>query len=58
MTIQRRTKLKSGTTSTLIARNFVAKHAPRCGAGSHMDFKKAQKRGYRKHKGNYEKDTI
>ena len=45
---------KNGTISTQIARNFVAKHAPRCGAGSHMDFKKAQKRGYRKHRGSYE----
>ncbi len=44
---------KSGTTSTLIARNFVAKHAPRCGAGSHIDRKKAQKFGYRKHKNDY-----
>ena len=45
---------KNGTTSTQIARNFVAKHAPRCGAGSHTDRKKAQKFGYRKHKGLYE----
>ena len=47
-------KRRSGTISTQTARNFVAKHAQRCGAGSHMDSKKAQKRGYRKHKGSYE----
>jgi hypothetical protein len=40
-------------------RNFVAKNAPKAGAGAHKDKKKAMKRGDQKHKGkmdeaNYE----
>lgn len=33
------------------ARNFVAKNAPKTGAGAHKDKKKAQKQGDVKHKG-------
>lgn len=31
-------------------RNFVAKNAVKCGAGAHMDRKRAAKMGYQKHK--------
>lgn len=39
-------------------RNFVAKNAPKAGAGAHKDKKKAMKRGEQKHKGKMDEASY
>jgi hypothetical protein len=40
------------------ARNYVAKNAPKSGAGAHKDKKKAEKQGYEKHKGKMDEASY
>lgn len=50
--VENKSKKKSSTN------NYVAKHAPKSGSGTHEDKKKAEKRGKVKHKGKEIKESL